>query len=241
MPTYAFRIVNVFAEDAASPAIRSPCSRTRAAWTTRRCRRSRCSSTCPRPRSSCRPIARRRTCASSRRPSRCRSPVIRRSARRTSFARCANPGDTVTLEMSRGDHPGRRARRRLDAAGEPAAARGRSRPSRADLAAMLVLAEADVAPDPAAPPLWVDTGSEQLIVPLASADAVRRAAPRADLLLAHGHTGQRAMAYVFAPDPQRDAPRRRARDGRRGSSSRSTARSSRIRAPARRAPISAAG
>jgi len=77
--------------------------------------------------------------------------------------------------------------------------------SRAELAAMLVLAEADVAPDPAAPPLWVDTGSEQLIVPLASADAVRRAAPRADLLLAHGHTGQRAMAYVFAPDPQRDA------------------------------------
>ena len=65
---------------------------------------------------------------------------------------------------------------------------------------MLVLAEADVAPDPAAPPLWVDTGSEQLVIPLASADAVRRAAPRADLLHAHGHTGQRAMAYVFAPD-----------------------------------------
>ncbi len=78
--------------------------------------------------------------------------------------------------------------------------------SRADLAAMLVLAESDVAPDPAAPPLWVDTGSEQLIIPLASADAVRRAAPRADLLLAHGHTGQRAMAYVFAPDPQRTLP-----------------------------------
>ena len=77
--------------------------------------------------------------------------------------------------------------------------------SRAELAAMLVLGESDVAPDPAAPPLWVDTGSEQLIIPLASADAVRRAAPRSDLLLAHGHTGQRAMAYVFAPDPQRDA------------------------------------
>ena len=76
--------------------------------------------------------------------------------------------------------------------------------TRADLAAMLVLAESDVAPDPAAPALWVDTGSEQLIIPLASADAVRRAAPRADLLLQHGHTGQRAMAYVFAPDPQRD-------------------------------------
>jgi PhzF family phenazine biosynthesis protein len=76
--------------------------------------------------------------------------------------------------------------------------------SRADLAAMLVLAESDVAPDPTAPPLWVDTGSEQLVIPLASADAVRRTAPRADLLLTHGHTGQRAMAYVFAPDPQRD-------------------------------------
>ena len=36
------------------------------------------------------------------------------------------------------------------------------------------------------------------MIPLASADAVRRVAPRADLLLAHGHMGQRAMAYVFA-------------------------------------------
>jgi PhzF family phenazine biosynthesis protein len=37
------------------------------------------------------------------------------------------------------------------------------------------------------------------MIPLASADAVRRVAPRGDLLLAHGRTGQRAMAYVFAP------------------------------------------
>lgn len=81
--------------------------------------------------------------------------------------------------------------------------------TRAELAGMLVLAEADVAPDPAAPPLWVDTGSEQLVIPLASADAVRRAAPRADLLHAHGHTGQRAMAYVFAPDQRSAAPDQR--------------------------------
>ena len=78
-----------------------------------------------------------------------------------------------------------------------------------------------------APPLWVDTGSEQLVIPLASADAVRRAAPRADLLLAHGRTGQRAMAYVFALEAQppgsgRNARRRcavllsQARHGRRG-------------------------
>lgn len=50
----------------------------------------------------------------------------------------------------------------------------------------------------AAEPLWVDTGSEQLIVPLASFDAVRRTQPSAAQLLAHGSNGQRAMAYVFA-------------------------------------------
>jgi len=71
--------------------------------------------------------------------------------------------------------------------------------ARADLASMLGLAEDDVAPDPSAPPLWVDTGSEQLVIPLASAAAVARAAPRADLLQAHGGNGTRAMAYVFAP------------------------------------------
>jgi len=75
--------------------------------------------------------------------------------------------------------------------------------SRAELAAMLGLAEDDVAPDPDAPPLWVDTGSLQLVIPLASPAAVRRAAPRADLLFAHGNNGQRAMAYVFAPDTAR--------------------------------------
>jgi len=107
--------------------------------------------------------------------------------------------DAVTLEMRAGIIP-------VEARGDvwtlqANAPRHRSvAATRPELAAMLVLAEADVAPDPAAPPLWVDTGSEQLVIPLASADAVRRAAPRADLLHAHGHTGQRAMAYVFAPD-----------------------------------------
>ena len=51
-----------------------------------------------------------------------------------------------------------------------------------------------------APPLWIDTGSDQLIIPLASADAVRRASPRTDLLLQHGSNGQRALAYVWARD-----------------------------------------
>ncbi len=80
---------------------------------------------------------------------------------------------------------------------------------RADLAAMLGLLEADVAPDPAAPPLWVDTGSDQLMIPLASSDAVAHAAPRADLLQAHGSNGMRAMAYIWC----RDSARSKSADG----------------------------
>src|SRR5438552_8323865 len=113
-----------------------------------------------------------------------------------------HPGDHVTLEMIAGIIP-------VEARGDTWTLQANPPKTRAvaatrtELAAMLVLAEADVAPDPAAPPLWVDTGSEQLMIPLASADAVRRVAPRTDLLLAHGHTGQRAMAYVFAPEAGR--------------------------------------
>jgi len=77
--------------------------------------------------------------------------------------------------------------------------------SRAELAAMLGLAERDLPAPPPAPPLWVDTGSEQLVIPLASPDAVRRAAPRGDLLHAFGHDGAPAMAYVWAFDPDRAA------------------------------------
>jgi len=69
---------------------------------------------------------------------------------------------------------------------------------------MLGLGESDLAPTATAPPLWIDTGSEQLVIPLASADAVRRTAPRTDLMQTHGHNGQRAMAYVWAFDPEGD-------------------------------------
>jgi hypothetical protein len=119
----------------------------------------------------------------------------------------------------------------------------RTRPvaaSRAELAAMLGVAEPDVAPDPAKPPLWVDAGVEQLVIPLASANAVRRAAPKADLLLTHGRAGNRAMAYVFAHDKEAqplDAERRWSP----ASFSRSTARWSRIPVLDRPAPISVDG
>ena len=103
-------------------------------------------------------------------------------------------GDSVTLEMKAGVIP-------VAADGDvwtltANAPRHRApTASRAELASMLGLAEGDLAP---APPLWIDTGSEQLVIPLASVDAVKRATPRADLMLAHGSNGQRAMAYVFA-------------------------------------------
>jgi trans-2,3-dihydro-3-hydroxyanthranilate isomerase len=115
----------------------------------------------------------------------------------------AGAGDSLRLQMKAGIIP-------VSAAGDVwtlQANAPRQRPaaaSRSDLAAMLGLAEDDLAPAATAPPLWIDTGSEQLVIPLASADAVRRTAPRTDLMLAHGHNGQRAMAYVWAFDPDRD-------------------------------------
>jgi trans-2,3-dihydro-3-hydroxyanthranilate isomerase len=109
-------------------------------------------------------------------------------------------GDVLTLEMRAGVIP-------VQAAGDvftlsANAPTHRSVAStRAQLAEMLSLDEADVAPDPRSPPLWVDTGSDQLVIPLASADAVRRAAPRADLMQKYGHNGTRSMAYLWARDP----------------------------------------
>jgi PhzF family phenazine biosynthesis protein len=112
----------------------------------------------------------------------------------------ARAGDRVTLEMRAGVIP-------VAAQGDRWALTANApkhRPSAASrdaLAAMLGLAVADL--DRASPPLWVDTGSEQLIVPLASFDAVRRAQPSAALLQEHGSNGERAMAYVFAREGER--------------------------------------
>jgi len=103
-------------------------------------------------------------------------------------------GDAVTLEMKAGVVP-------VHARGDvwtltANAPKHRASPaSRAELAAMLGLAEADMADAPA---LWVDTGSDQLVIPLASVDAVQRAAPRGELLRRHGSSGNRTLAYVFA-------------------------------------------
>ena len=107
-------------------------------------------------------------------------------------------GDAVTLEMKAGVIP-------VKASGDvwtlSANAPKHRAPvaSPADLAAMLGLAVSDLASSP----LWVDTGSEQLIIPLATFAAVKGAAPTSEGLLKHGSTGQRAMAYVFAREGDR--------------------------------------
>ncbi len=102
-------------------------------------------------------------------------------------------GDRITLEMKAGVIP-------VEASGdrwtlEANAPRHRApSASRDELASMLGLGASDIA----GAPLWIDTGSEQLVIPLASFDAVRRAAPTADALAAHATSAHRSMAYVFA-------------------------------------------
>lgn len=68
------------------------------------------------------------------------------------------------------------------------------RAGRGKIARALGLSEPDVE-DGA---LWVNSGSEQLIVPLASAEAVRRANPATGALRDITRDGARAQAYVFA-------------------------------------------
>jgi trans-2,3-dihydro-3-hydroxyanthranilate isomerase len=76
-----------------------------------------------------------------------------------------------------------------------AAAQSRSpKASRDVLATALGLGASDMG----APPLWVNAGSEQLIVPLASADAVRRVRIAYDALQQVTADGPRPQAYVFA-------------------------------------------
>ena len=103
-------------------------------------------------------------------------------------------GDAVTLEMRAGVIP-------VTAAGDTwtlQAIAPRTRPAdstQAELAAMLGVEEAEIR-DGA---MWVDTGSEQLIVRLTTPEAVRRCHPEPKLLARHGSNAQRAgLVYVWA-------------------------------------------
>lgn len=67
--------------------------------------------------------------------------------------------------------------------------------SREQLASMLGLNSADLA-DPA---LWVDTGSDQLLIPITSVDALERCEPSPEGLKRHGYVSEgRCLVYAFA-------------------------------------------
>jgi trans-2,3-dihydro-3-hydroxyanthranilate isomerase len=66
--------------------------------------------------------------------------------------------------------------------------------SRGDLAEALGLEAQDIG----LRPLWVKAGKEQLVVPLTSADAVRRATPVTERLLKISSEDGQSMAYLFA-------------------------------------------
>ncbi len=107
-------------------------------------------------------------------------------------------GDGVTLEMKAGIVPVSREgaswtlRTARAPETQPVAA------TRAELAQMLGLPEGAVC----AEPLWVSTGVQQLVIPIATAELVRRARPVPALLERWGFSAQReeAMAYLWARD-----------------------------------------
>jgi len=103
-------------------------------------------------------------------------------------------GDRVTLEMHAGVIPVTAEGDRWELEANRPATRLVEATAK-QLAEMLGIATADIGERP----LWVDTGSEQLVVPLRSADAVARCRPVPALLERYAHNGQRCLAYVWAP------------------------------------------
>jgi PhzF family phenazine biosynthesis protein len=102
-------------------------------------------------------------------------------------------GDALTLEMKAGIIPVRAAGDRWTLTANAPRWREVAEP-RAELADILGLAEADLLDRP----LWVNTGKEQLVIPVASPGAVRRARPRGDAFTRLRSEDGHSMAYVFA-------------------------------------------
>ena len=227
--------------DAARAAIRSRCSRTRAASTTRRCRRSRCSSTCPRRRSSC-----RRTRATAR--VRIFTPTFEMPFAGHPTLGTAHVVRALTSAGDRGDagderrhHSGRRATatRGRSQANAPRIARGRGDARRARRDARARRGRRRARSRGAAA---VGRHRDRSSSSSRSRPPTRCAAPRraADLLLRHGqHRAARDGLRLRAG--RRTAATPATARWSRASSFRSTARSSRTRAPAPPAPTSAAG
>jgi trans-2,3-dihydro-3-hydroxyanthranilate isomerase len=101
-------------------------------------------------------------------------------------------GDSLALEMKAGVIPvsARGDRWTLQAVAPTARA---FEMHRSELAEILGLELADMGEFP----LWVSAGKEQLVVPLTSVDAVRRARPKADAFSRLKSVDGNSMAYVF--------------------------------------------
>lgn len=103
-------------------------------------------------------------------------------------------GDRLTLEVPAGIIPVRASANRWTLQAKAPTWREVEEP-RFTLAQVLGLDKEDIAERP----LWVNVGTEQLIVPLASEAAVRRVRVRPDLLAQLTSAQGQSMAYVFAP------------------------------------------
>ena len=109
--------------------------------------------------------------------------------------RALGAGDSLTLEVPAGIVPVTADGDRWTLRAAKAPATRAPDGTHAELAAMLGLPADAIAGDP----LWVDTGSRQLVIPLAKPEQVRAARPIADLLAKHGRRDDHeSMAYVFA-------------------------------------------
>jgi PhzF family phenazine biosynthesis protein len=104
-------------------------------------------------------------------------------------------GDALSLEMKAGVIPVSAQGDRWTLSANAPTWREVEEP-RGALAAMLGLAEADLAERP----LWVQAGKEQLVVPVRSVEAVRRARPVADAFTRLASVDGQSMAYVFADE-----------------------------------------
>jgi trans-2,3-dihydro-3-hydroxyanthranilate isomerase len=110
----------------------------------------------------------------------------------------AKPADSLTLEMQAGLIPVQ-VRGDLWTLTANAATHRDIEVAVPDLAAALGLRASDIVADPGGRrPLWVNAGSDQLIVPLVDAAAVNRVAPDATRLARLRSAQGRQLAYVFA-------------------------------------------
>ncbi len=113
-------------------------------------------------------------------------------------------GDSVTLEMKAGIIGVKAEGDRWTLAARAPRWREAAQPAAA-IAAALGLAQRDLA----SPPLWVNAGTEQLMVAVRDADAVERARPDAAAFASLESVDAPAKIYVFAEEPGKDAVRAR--------------------------------